>query len=32
MSRPIATFVLLAVIGARIWPLPQRAGEHPQNR
>jgi len=29
MSRPIATFVLLAAIGALVWLLPQRAGEHP---
>ena len=32
MSRPIAAFVLLAVIRALIWLLPQRMGEHPQNR
>ena len=32
MSRPIATLVLLGLIGALIWLLPQRAGEHPSNK
>ena len=29
-SRPVATAVLLFAIGALIWLLPQRAGEHPK--
>jgi uncharacterized membrane-anchored protein len=32
MSRPIATLVLLGMIGALIWMLPQRAGEHPSSQ
>ncbi|MFM5917251.1 MAG: hypothetical protein ACKOOL_06930 [Novosphingobium sp.] len=32
MSRPIATLVLLGLIAALVWLLPQRAGEHPSNR
>ena len=32
LSRPIASLVLLGVIAALIWLLPQRAGEHPGER
>ena len=31
MSRPLASLVLLGLIAALIWLLPQRAGEHPKS-
>ena len=31
LSRPIASLVLLGLIAALIWLLPQRAGEHPKS-
>ena len=32
LSRPLASLVLLGLIAALIWLLPQRAGEHPSSK
>ncbi len=32
LSRPLASLVLVLLIGTLIWLLPQRAGQHPQGR